>query len=75
MADTIITTPGTNDSGASGWVTAFVVLVVVAGAGFVMYQNGMFNPAPAGDSTNINITAPTPAPMAPGADTSAETTP
>jgi hypothetical protein len=67
MADTIVTTPGTNDSGMAGWFVALIVVIAVAGVGFVMYQNGAFMGAPAGDSTNINITAPTPttAPTAP----------
>lgn len=64
MADTIVTnSPGTNDSSAVGIVMAFILLIAVVAAGFVMYQRGVFNSTskPA-DTTNINVTIPTPAP-------------
>jgi len=61
MADTIVTnSPGTSDSSAAGWAVALVIVIAVVVGGIVMYQRGMFNtPAPS-DTTNINVTIPTP---------------
>ena len=61
MADTIVTnSPGTNDSGAAGWMVALIILIAVIAGGFAMYRNGMFTKsAPAGTS-NINVVVPNP---------------
>jgi len=62
MADTIVTnSPGQGDSSAIGMVIALIILVAVVVGGIVMYQRGFFNngPQPA-DTTNINVTIPTP---------------
>ena len=61
MADTIVTnSPGTSDSGAAGMVIALIALVVVVVGGIVMYQRGFFNMSQPADTTNINVTIPTP---------------
>ena len=61
MADTIVNTPASNDSGAAGWVVALVVIVAVAVAGFVWYRNTGAYQTPAQEgATNINVTIPAP---------------
>lgn len=61
MADTIVTnSPGTGDSSAAGWVVALVIVVAIVAGGIVLYQNGAFNGAGSADTTNINVTVPTP---------------
>ncbi len=67
MADTIITnTPDKNgnDSGAAGWLVALVVIIAVIVGGVLLYQKGVFNPAPAAPAeegtTNINVVVPNP---------------
>lgn len=62
MADTIITNtpPSSNDAGGAGWAVALVIIVALGIGGYVLYRNGAFRGAPAGDSTNINITNPLP---------------
>ena len=66
MADTIVTnSPGTNDSGAAGWVVALIVLVVVIVGGIVLYRHGTFGAAAPAGSTNINVTVPNPTTPAP----------
>ena len=67
MADTIVTnTPATNDSGAAGWVVAFVILVAVIVGGVVLYQRGFFMASGQTPSTtNINVTVPNPVTPAP----------
>jgi len=64
MADTIVTnSPGTSDSGAAGWAVALVIVIAVVVGGIVMYQRGMFGtPESSEDTTNINVTIPTPVP-------------
>lgn len=62
MADTIVNTPASNDSGAAGWVVALIVLVAVIAAGFVWYRYYYVGaPQAAASTTNINVTIPTPA--------------
>ena len=57
MADTIVTTPGTtSDSGAAGWVVAFVILAVIVLGALVWARRGA--PAPANPGANINVTVP-----------------
>ena len=68
MADTIVNTPSTNDSGAAGWVAAVVILLDVVGGGLVWYRYYRYR-APAPSTTNINVTVPTPAPAATPTDT------
>lgn len=76
MADTIITNtpPSEGGGGGAGWVVAIVIIAAVAVGGYFLYQSGAFRGAPAGDSTNINITNPLPeapaaeAPIAPPAE-------
>ncbi len=60
---TVVNNPGSSEaaeSASSGWAVAVIILiVVVAGGAFVwynMYRNA--KAAPAGDSTNINVTLP-----------------
>jgi hypothetical protein len=63
MADTIISnTPGSrSDNGTSGWIFALLVIVAIAVAGVVMYQNGFLNStSDTDDTTNINVTVPDP---------------
>ncbi len=61
MADTIVTnSPGTNDSSAVGMLVALIILVAIVVGGIVMYQRGFFNGAAPSDTTNINVTVPTP---------------
>ncbi len=61
MADTIVTnSPGTNDSSAVGMVVALIILVAIVVGGIVMYQRGFFNMSQPADTTNINVTLPTP---------------
>ncbi|OGG52665.1 hypothetical protein A3H16_01085 [Candidatus Kaiserbacteria bacterium RIFCSPLOWO2_12_FULL_53_8] len=62
MADTIVNTPSSNDSGAAGWAVAVIVLLAVVVGGFLWYRyyGGYAAPAPA-DNTNINVTLPAPA--------------
>ncbi len=61
MADTIVTnTPGTNDSGAAGMIIALVVVVVAIVGGVMLYQRGFFGASAPADTTNINVTVPTP---------------
>ena len=68
MADTIITnTPDTKEGGAAGWVVAIVIIAAIAVGGYLLYQNGVFQGAPAEESLNINITAPVPEAPAPEA--------
>jgi len=55
MADTIITTPSANDSGAAGWAVAVVVLAVVLIGAFVWFQSAAPMAKP---DTNINVTLP-----------------
>ena len=59
MADTIVNTPATQDSGAAGWVVALIVLLAVIAGGFVWYRyyGAPQSPTPAG-TTNINVTVP-----------------
>ncbi len=64
MADTIVNTPATQDSGAAGWVVALVIVVAVIAAGVFFYQRGSFGAAPTG-GTNINVTVPNPVAPAP----------
>ena len=61
MADTIITnTPGsTTDDSSAGLVVSLVVIVALMVAGVMMYQNGYFQ-TKAADTTNVNVTVPTP---------------
>ena len=67
MADTIVTnSPGTNDSGAAGWVVALIILVVVIVGGFLWYRNYGF---PGAGTTNINLTVPNPTIPTPTTDT------
>lgn len=60
MADTIINTPPSGDSGSAGWIVAVIVLIAVVAGGFLWYryQGGQRPAAP--DTTNINVTIPTP---------------
>ena len=68
MADTIVTNaPGTNDSGAAGWVVALVIVLVVVFGGVFLYQRGVFRGAAPAGATNINVTVPTPTAPAPAA--------
>lgn len=61
MADTIVTnSPGTNDSGAAGWVAALAIIVALVVGGIFLYQRGVFSPQESADTTNINVTVPTP---------------
>ncbi len=61
MADTIVTnSPGTNDSSAVGMVMAFILLIAIIAGGIVLYQRGVLNQAKPADTTNINVTVPTP---------------
>lgn len=60
MADTIVNAPGpsgNNDSGA-GWLVALVIIIVVAVGAFLFYKKGYFGGG--ADTTNINVTIPTP---------------
>jgi cell division protein YceG involved in septum cleavage len=61
MADTIVNTPASSDSGAAGWVVAVVVILAVIVGGFLWYRHyGAYSaPTPAG-TTNINVTMPNP---------------
>ncbi len=66
MADTIVNTPATQESGAAGWVVALIILIAVIVGGFLWFRYYGGSPAPAGD-TNINVTIPNPiAPAATG---------
>jgi hypothetical protein len=61
MADTIVNTPATQDSGAAGWVVALIVLLAVIAGGFVWYRyyGAPQSPTPASTTnTNINVTVP-----------------
>lgn len=60
MADTIVNTPGPQESGTAGWAVAVVILLAVVVGGFVWYR--YYRPAaPAStDTTNINVTIPAP---------------
>lgn len=62
MADTIITnSPDRDGGGGAGWVVALVIIIAVVVAGVVLYRRGVFKTvAPSRDSTNINVTIPTP---------------
>ena len=61
MTDTIVTnSPGTNDSSAVGMIMAFIILIAVLAGGVVLYQRGVFNTSNPADTTNINVTIPTP---------------
>lgn len=62
MADTIVTNaPATGDEGAAGWVVALIILIAVIVIGVVLYQRGFFvAPEQTPDTTNINVTIPTP---------------
>lgn len=69
MADTIINTPSPNNSDSSaGWVVALVVILAVVVGGIVLYQKGYFAAPSQPDTTNINVTIPTP-----GADSNDQT--
>ncbi len=60
MADTIVTnSPAGNDSASAGWVVALVIVIAIIVGGIVMYQRGFFKAGPT-DTTNINVTLPTP---------------
>ncbi len=60
MADTIVNTPTTTDSGSAGWAIAVIVLIAVIVGGFVWFRYYKA-PQPAAESgTNINVTIPTP---------------
>lgn len=68
MADTIVTnSPGTTDSNAVGTVIALIVLIAVIAGGIVLFQRGVFNMSKPADTTNINVTIPTPTPNSGGA--------
>ena len=62
MADTIVTnSPGSSGEGSAGWAVAFIILIAAVVVGFVLYQRGFFavsDQTP--DTTNINVTIPTP---------------
>jgi len=61
MADTIVNTPpqSPSDSGNAGWAVAVIILLLVIAGGFVWYRTyHTAAPAPAGDTTNINVTTP-----------------
>lgn len=60
MADTIVTTPASNDSGAAGWVVALIVIVAVAVAGFVWYRNNGAYQTPTQGGNTYNVTIPAP---------------
>lgn len=60
MADTIISnTPGSRDDGMAGWVVALLIIVAMAVAGVVLYQNNFFRSGTdTSSTTNINVTTP-----------------
>lgn len=60
MADTIVNTPPSNDSGAAGWVVALIILIAVIVGGFMWYRYYGVPQASAPDTTNINVTIPIP---------------
>lgn len=60
MADTIVNTPATQDSGAAGWVVALIILIAVIVGGFMWYRYYGVPQASAPDTTNINVIIPTP---------------
>jgi hypothetical protein len=60
MADTIVNTPSSGESGA-GWFVAVIILLAVVGGAFLWFtQYGMPQVSNPGE-TNINVTIPTPA--------------
>lgn len=59
MADTIVNTPSSNDSGA-GWAVAIIILLVVIVGGFLWFRTRGVPAAPAQPGANINVTIPTP---------------
>ncbi|MDP2648789.1 MAG: hypothetical protein Q8P19_02715 [bacterium] len=60
MADTIVNTPATQDSGVAGWVVAFIILIAVIAGGFVWLRYYGGAEAPQEGTTNINVTVPSP---------------
>ena len=61
MADTIITnTPGerTSDDSSAGLIVGLVIIMALAVAGVMMYQNGYLSTG-ATDTTNVNVSVPT----------------
>jgi hypothetical protein len=60
MADTIVNTPSSQDSGGAGWAVAVIILLAVIVGGFVWYRShGAAAPAQPG-AANINVTIPAP---------------
>ena len=60
MADTIVTNSPDTGGGSAGWAVAVIILLAVIVGGFVLYRNGAFNGTEPADTTNINVTIPTP---------------
>ena len=60
MADTIINTPSPqSENGNAGWAVAVIILVLIIVGGIVWYRTyHSAAPAPAGDTTNVNVTVP-----------------
>ncbi len=58
MAETVIQTPSSSDSGAAGWAVAAVVLIVVLIGAFLWFQRT--TPSPQNPGTNIQVTIPNP---------------
>lgn len=65
MADTIITnTPNSGDSAMGGIVAVIIIAVLIVGA-VVLYQTGALgtmSESTKSDTTEINVTVPTPTP-------------
>ena len=70
MADTIINTPGNQDSGANavGWVLALVVVFAVIAVSVLWYRSGAPGLPNSGSKTNINIELPSGSDVIPKAD-------
>ena len=59
MAETIVNTPPTSDSGSAGWAVAVIILLAVIAGGFMWYR--YHGAAPAQPTpANINVTIPLP---------------
>ncbi len=60
MADTIVNTPAPADSGAAGWAVAVIILLAVLVGGFFWYRYYGVPQMAKPNTTNINVTVPTP---------------
>ncbi len=60
MADTIVNTPSSSEDSSAGWAVAVIILLIVVVGGFIWYRYYGAPQAATPDTTNINVTVPTP---------------